>query len=192
MKDTKTIATGGICLAFATIALYFASFVPGAELTLYALASVFVCVMADESGVAGGALVYVGASILAFLIVPGKLGVLPFVFFFGLYPLIKFYAERIHNRVAQFAVKTAMFCIVFFVAYSFFREVFFKNIKLPDISAVFLGIGGILLFIVYDFILTMIIRLYRRKIKRQKSDIKLSYQPAENNNEMTDTGDKKK
>lgn len=173
-SNTKTIATGGICLALATISLYFASFVPGAELTLYALASVFVCVMADERGVAGGALVYVGASILAFLLVPGKLGVLPFVFFFGLYPLIKFYAERIPNRIAQFAVKIALFCVVFFLAYAFFRELFFKNITLPDMPAALLAIGGIILFIVYDFILTMIIRLYRRKIKRQKSDIKLS------------------
>ena len=79
-SNTKTIATGGICLALAVICLYFASFVPGAELTLYALASVFVAVMADERGVAGGALVYAGASILAFLIVPAKLGILPFVF----------------------------------------------------------------------------------------------------------------
>ena len=173
-SNTKTIATGGICLALAVICLYFASFVPGAELTLYALASVFVAVMADERGVAGGALVYAGASILAFLIIPVKLGILPFVFFFGIYPLIKYYAERIHNVAAQFAVKTALFCCVFFVAYQFFRELFFKSIKLPDVSVWLLAIGGIVMFVLYDFILTMIIRLYRRKVKRQKDDFRLS------------------
>lgn len=173
-SNTKTIATGGICLALAVICLYFASFVPGAELTLYALASVFVAVMADERGVAGGALVYAGASILAFLIVPAKLGILPFVFFFGIYPLIKFYAERIHNRAAQFAVKLVLFCCVFFVAFIFFRELFFKNIKLPDVSVWLLAIGGIVMFILYDYILTMIIKLYRRKVKRQKDDFRLS------------------
>lgn len=172
-SNTKTIATGGICLALTVISLYFASFVPGAELSLYALASVFVCVMTDERGVAGGALVYAGAGLLGFAILPNKFGLLPFVFFFGAYPLIKFYAERIHSRAAQFAVKIALFCGVFFVAYAFFRELFFKSITLPDASVWLLAAGGIAMFIVYDYILTMVIRLYRRKIKRQKDDFKL-------------------
>lgn len=174
MQNTKTIATGGICLALAVICLYLASFVPGAELSLYALASVFVCVMADERGASGGALVYVAACILSFLIIPGKLGILPFVFFFGIYPLIKFYAERIHNIFAQFAVKICLFCAVFFVAFVFFKELFFKNITLPDVPAILLALGGIVMFILYDYILTMVIKLYRRKVKRQKDDFKLS------------------
>ena len=173
-SNTKTIATGGICLALATISLYFASFVPGAELSLYALASVFVCVMADERGPAGGLMVYAAASILGFLFMPGKLGILPFVFFFGIYPVIKYYAERIHNTAAQFAVKIALFCAVFFVAYAFFKELFFENITLPDVPWLLLAAGGILMFIVYDYILTMVIKLYRKKIKRQKDDFKLS------------------
>ena len=175
MKDTKTIATGGICLAMATVSLYFASFVPGAELTLYALASIFVAVMVDEKGLGGGALVYFGASLLGFILVPGKIGILPFVFFFGIYPLIKFDAERrIKNRVAQFTLKIVLFLCVFGVSLLFFKELFFPNNDFHGVPPALVVILGVIPFIAYDYILTALIRLYRRKVKGQKDDFKLS------------------
>lgn len=174
MKDTRTIATGGICLAMATVSLYFASFVPGAELTLYALASVFVAVMVDEKGLGGGALVYVGACLLGFLLVPGKIGILPFVFFFGIYPLIKFYAERVPGRVAQFSIKIVLFLLVFGVTLLFFKELFFPSNDFHGIPPVLVVILGVIPFLAYDYVMTAVIKIYRRKIKRQKDDFKLS------------------
>ena len=174
-SGANIIATGGICVALATASLYFASFVPGVELTLYAASSIFVAVMVEEKGLGGGLMVYAGAAILAFILMPGKLGILPFVFFFGIYPLIKFYAERIKNIPAQFAVKIGCFCVVFFVAYIFFKEMFFEGITLPGkLPEVVIAAGGILMFVVYDYVLTMLIKLYRRRVKGQKGDFKLS------------------
>ena len=174
MKDTKIIAMGGICTALSSVSLYFASFVPGAELSLYALASVFVCVMCDEAGIKGGFMVYAASSLLGFILMPGKLGVVPFIFFFGIYPMIKFCAERLKNRAVQFAIKIALFLGVFLIAYFFFKDLFFKNITLPDMSVILLAIGGTAMFLVYDFILTMIVKMYRRRINRKKDDFKLS------------------
>ena len=174
MKNTNTVALGGICVALATVFLYLSSIVPGAELTLYALSSVFVAIMIEEKGVPAGLLVYAAAGILGFILIPNKLGILPFALFFGIYPAVKFYVERLKSRPAQFGVKTACFCVMLAVTYALFMELFFGNLKehgFPMYLA--LPVLAAMLFI-YDYILTMVIKLYRRRIKGQKDDFKLS------------------
>lgn len=166
-------ALGGVCLALSAVSLYLSSIVPGMELTFYALSSIFVCVMTAETGVRGGLILYAGAVILGFLFMPGKLGILPYICFFGIYPVMKLFAEKIRNRAGQLAVKFAFFCIIVFGSYNLFRSLFFSNIKLPDFGTAGLVIFALVMFLLYDYILTGIVALYRRRIKREK-EIKLS------------------
>jgi hypothetical protein len=166
------MAVGGICLALATVALCLASIVPGVELTFYAVSSLFICVAVDELGVRGGLMVYAGAAILGFLFMPGKLGVLPYLVFFGIYPILKLFAERIHNKVGRYAAKLGFFCIITAICYGLFRSLFFAGIKLPDFGAAGLVIYALVMFVLYDFILTGVVAFYRRRIRRKK-DIRL-------------------
>ena len=85
MKTSKTmkIALGGICLALTVIFLFGGSFVPGIELTLFAISSLFTAVMILETGVKGGVLLYAGAVLLGFAIIPNNLAMIPSAFFFG-------------------------------------------------------------------------------------------------------------
>ncbi|MEA4923217.1 MAG: hypothetical protein VB031_07590 [Eubacteriaceae bacterium] len=172
-KKTYRIALGGICLALSAVSLYFASFIPGVELTMYALSSVFVCVAVAETGVKGGLLVYVGSAVLGFLLMPGKLGVLPYLCFFGIYPVLKLFAEKIKNRPLQMAVKLIFFAVIVFITYGLFRSIFFANIKLPDFGKIGLIVFALVMFLLYDFILTGVVAFYRRRIRREK-EIKLS------------------
>ena len=90
-NETSTVALGGICLALTVIFLFGASFVPGAEMTLYALSSLFVAVMVIEKGPKSGVILFVAAVILGLLLVPNKLGMLPYICFFGYYGVLKYY-----------------------------------------------------------------------------------------------------
>ena len=56
MKRNKTfkIALGGICLALAVIFMFGAAFVPGIDMTLFAIASLFTVILIIETGVGGG------------------------------------------------------------------------------------------------------------------------------------------
>lgn len=82
MERTKTfkIALGGICLALTLIFMFGASFVPGIELTLFAIASLFTAVMIIETGVGGGIMLYIGAALLGLILLPNKPAMVPYIF----------------------------------------------------------------------------------------------------------------
>ncbi len=161
-------------MALSVVCLYFASFVPGFELTLYAVSSFFVTAMVIETKPKGGVLLVVATAILGFLLIPNKLGILPYVFFFGIYPIGKYFAEKPKRAAVQIPIKIAFFLVIFVVAFLFFKELFFGNIQLPEYSPWILLVGGVVMFLVYDYILTLFIKLYHRKIKRDEKEIKLS------------------
>ena len=62
MERSRTfkIAFGGICLALAVICMFGGSFIPGIDLTLFAVSSLFTAIMVIETGVGGGILLFAG------------------------------------------------------------------------------------------------------------------------------------
>ena len=166
-RKTNRLALGGIFLALTIVFLFIASVIPGLELTFYALSSVFIGLMILETGFGGGLAVYAAAAILGFLLIPGKGAVIPFIFFFGIYPVIKAIAEKPQQKAAQLTVKIAFFAAVVCIAFLLFKELFFGNIDLPDWSFPILLIAGIIAFILYDFIFTLILDLYKKRINKK-------------------------
>jgi len=170
-KRTQNIAIGGICLAGSVLSLFFASIVPGAELTLYAVSSLFVAAMIIEAGMRGGWMMYSGTVLLCLILLPNKLALIPYIFFFGLYGIIKFYAEKSRHPAIQLLIKAAVFLAVFGTGYVFFRELFFGNIQLPDFPLPILILAGLAFLFLYDFIFTQIIQIYRKRVRRTDKDI---------------------
>ncbi|QHI71855.1 hypothetical protein [Aminipila terrae] len=162
-KNNKIVALGGVLLALSLVALYAASFVPGFEITLYTVSSVFVPIMMIESRGKGGWILYIACSIMSLLLLPNKLAAFPYIFFFGIYGIIKYYIEKIKNSAAQLSLKFLVFTTIMVVAYRFFYSIFFSVITLKDMSPVILLIMGELFFLVYDIILTGIINYYYRR-----------------------------
>ena len=174
-KGTNTIALGGICLALTIVFLFGASFVPGIELTLYALSSLFVAVMVIERGPKSGIMLYVAAVILGLILVPNKLGMLPYICLFGYYGVVKFYIEKSLRRPVQLAAKAVLFAVVMAIALWGTKGLLFGNIQLPDYSTVIIFAGGIVMMMLYDAIYTFAIRIYRERVKREKTpEFKLS------------------
>ena len=170
-KRTQNIAIGGICLAGSVLAVFLASIVPGVELTLYAVSSLFVAVMIIEAGMRGGWMMYSGTILLCLILIPNKLVLIPYIFFFGLYGIIKYYAERNQHPAIQLVVKAAVFLLVFGIGYLFFRELFFGNIELPDFPLPVLVLAGLAFLFLYDFVFTQIIQIYRKRIRRTDKEI---------------------
>ena len=90
-SNTFKIALGGIFLALTMVCLFAASIVPGIELTLFACSSFFTAFMILESGVGGAVLLFAAASLLGLIILPNKLAMIPFIFLFGYYGILKFF-----------------------------------------------------------------------------------------------------
>ncbi|MBQ9707687.1 MAG: hypothetical protein IJV66_00690 [Firmicutes bacterium] len=164
-KLTFKIAMGGIFLALTVIFLCGAAFVPGIELTLFACASFFTAFMLLETGTGGALLLYAAASILGFFLLPNKLAIVPYVFLFGYYGILKFYIEKLRTAKAQIAVKVIFFAGILTLGLTVFFKTLASGISLPDYPAPVLIIAGTLLMILYDFIYTYVINFYCARIR---------------------------
>lgn len=177
MKKTKTsrIALGGICLALTVIFLYAGSILPGIELTMFALASLFTAVMILETGIGGSLLLYAAAAILGFVLLPNKLALIPYVFLFGYYGIVKFYVEKLSGAALQLGVKAVFFAAILSVGLLGFYELLLGAVSLPDYPVAVLIIGGVVLMLLYDFLYTQLINFYVRRVQRKgMDDFKLS------------------
>jgi hypothetical protein len=162
---TSNIALGGICLALTIIFIFGASFVPGIELTLFALSSLFTAIMVIEADVASATVMYVAAVILGLLILPNKLAIIPYAFFFGHYGIFKYYAEKCRSAALQLIIKGLLFAVLLCVGLLAFKDVLLGSISLPDYPVWILIIGGILMMYLYDYIYTLVINYYMRRLK---------------------------
>lgn len=172
--DTTKLAVSALCLALTVAALVGASLIPGTEMTFYAIAGLFSGVVIMENGLKGGALVYVGALILSFILVPNKLAILPYGLFFGLYGFVKYFTEKISAAWAQIVVKIIFFGVISAASLKFLKGLFLGNIELPDMPMAIIIIGGVIMFLLYDYIFTLAVNIYRKRIKREKIDFRLS------------------
>ncbi|MGI6732994.1 MAG: hypothetical protein ACOX4J_02290 [Anaerovoracaceae bacterium] len=164
---TKTAALGGIMLALLVVTLFLASFVPGIELTLYAISSFYTAVMILETNGKGGGIFYVASGMLALLLIPNKAAVLPYLFFFGLYGIVKFYIEKIRRRPVEIFLKLVFFNISIGSGILLFKSAFLGNIQLPEYSNILLALGAQLMFLLYDYIFTLLIAFYRNRFSQR-------------------------
>ena len=173
--NTKTgkIARGGICTALAVIFMFGASFVPGIELTLFLISSLFTAVMVLEAGAAGGLSVFAAASLLGLILVPNKLALVPYIFCFGYYAVLKFYIEKIKSGVLQMTIKVVYFAAIVLLGLLVFKSVLTAGIHMPDWPVAGLIIAGIVMLILYDYVMTFLINWYRRRFKGSPENLKL-------------------
>ena len=172
---TSTIALGGICLALTLVFVFIGSIVPGIELTMFAISSLFVAVMIMESGVRGGIILYAAAVLLGLILVPNKLAMIPYGFFFGYYGILKYFIEKLPKGLLQIIIKLAFFALVMCAGILAFKELLLGSISLPDYPTAILIIAGIVMMLLYDYIYTLLINFYLKRIKNRGADnMKLS------------------
>lgn len=173
-RKTERFAIGGLCLALTVASLVAASLVPGVEMTCYGLAGLFSGIIIMESGLKGGLLVYMGALLLSFVLVPNKFAILPYGLFFGLYGFVKYFAEKIKNAPLQITVKVVFFTAISAASLYFFKGLLLGNIQIPEAPMILLIAAGVAMFILYDYIFTLAVNIYRKRIKRENINFKLS------------------
>ena len=175
MKQNKTgkIALGGICTALAVIFMFGASFVPGIELTLYLISSLFTAVMVLEAGVAGGLSVFAAASLLGLILVPNKLALIPYIICFGYYAVLKLFIEKTKSGVLQIILKVIYFAAVLLIGLLVFKSVLTAGVHMPDWPVGGLIAAGLVMMILYDYVMTFLINWYRRRFKGSPENLKL-------------------
>ncbi len=161
---TKQLALNGILGALAVICLLLANILPTNRISLYALSSFFVSISIIENGIKAGWIFYFATSLLSLIVVPDKLGIVPYVIFFGLYGIIKFYIERLDRLVLEYILKFLFFNACAGIAVVTLSRLF--EFKLPEAFPLWLLIiGAEVVFLIYDLVYTLFINYYKEKIR---------------------------
>lgn len=166
MSSSKKIALGGTLSVLCLFSLYLAAVLPTNRLFFYGLSSVFCSIIMVEAGTKWSFIFYGATSMLAFLLVPNKLGIIPYLLFFGVYGIAKYYIEGIKNIVAELLLKG-----VFFTASMAGTAVIVQELFMGDVSSKIplwgLGIIALIIFYIYDYAYTRFVVYYEISLRKK-------------------------
>ena len=150
------------------------------DLTISAVASLIVLISIIEMGVSYGFMVYAATSALALLLFPSYFITPMYVGFVGLYPMIKYFSEKLKKPIA-YLIKFASMNLV--LAFMFVLAVKVYAIDVHDITVFGKDLGryAVLLtyilanitLLLYDYCLTKLIVLYNTVIAKKLGIYKL-------------------
>ena len=160
-ESAQRIAFLAVFTALGTLLLLLSGVLPAGRLALLALASFPVCMALMRYGPGWAAGVCAVTAALGFLLFPGA-AVVGYAAFFGWYPIAKSLCERFKSRYAGRALKLAVYTLAA-VLYWFFARALIDGTALPWFV---LYLVGAVVFFVFDWAYSLIIRLYIEKIAR--------------------------
>ena len=173
MKNQRTspaapAAFCGMAVALETALMFLTGLMPTATYSLPALAGLVGIVIVVELGVKWAWPVYGAASILSALIAPDKEAAALYVLFFGCYPILKAIVERRWRRWTQWICKLLIFnaaaVLYYFIATRVLgvpEESFWTfGILLPAV----LLVAGNLVFLLYDYVVSGLVRVYWQRL----------------------------
>ncbi len=169
MKNSSKTALSGMAVALGTVIMLLASAIPTLEYAIPAFAGFFVLFIIIELDIAWAAGVFAATSVLGIFIVPNKEAVGMYIAIFGLYPLVKYYVDKI-NKVIGYIIKSVFFFVMAIGVYYVMIKVFGIAAELlEDLNKFTLPIlllFGLAAFLIYDYAMSMIVVKYRQRLHR--------------------------
>lgn len=163
--STKRLSVSGILISLTVIVLFLATSLPINKLSLFALSSFFVAVIIIEFGAGLGWVFYFSSCLLAFIVVPNKIELIPYLLFFGAYGILKFYIEKLNKILLEYILKLAIFNAYMLVSLLIIKKFFLDNINL-NLPWWIIITGVEAAFIIYDYVYTLFIQYYKEKLKK--------------------------
>lgn len=169
MKNSKVIAYSGVATALSVVMLFLGSIFWVLGYTMPLVASLVMIILLDSISQKSALLTFVSTSIISFILLNDKECVLLYVLFFGYYPLIRDKINDIKPKFLSYLLKFVSFNAAMVLTQILCVYVF--GIPFDDM----LGKWGIvvfvlclnLVFIVFDKLYTLLLRLYRIKLKKK-------------------------
>lgn len=169
MKNSKVIAYSGVATALSVVMLFLGSIFWVLGYTIPLVASLVMIILLDSISQKSALLTFVSTSIISFILLNDKECVLLYVLFFGYYPLIRDKINEIKPKFLSYLLKFVTFNAAMVLTQILCVYVF--GIPFDDM----LGKWGIvvfalclnLVFVVFDKLYTLLLRLYRIKLKKK-------------------------
>lgn len=170
---TKKLAFASILTALAALCLCGSILLPTGRMVMLFMSSFCILVATIECNTRFSLLSYISTTLIGFLFMPFKLQLFLYAGILGYYPVVKMYIERINNRKLEWLVKVLFFSAILIIAYFMLRYFFMPRIDfgvLMDYVFAHLPvivIAAEIIFIVYDYLLSMLATYYTSVIQRQ-------------------------
>lgn len=169
MKNSKVIAYSGVATALSVVMLFLGSIFWVLGYTMPLVASLVMIILLDSISQKSALLTFVSTSVISFILLNDKECVLLYVLFFGYYPLIRDKINEIKPKFLSYLLKFVSFNAAMVLTQILCVYVF--GIPFDDM----LGKWGIvvfalclnLVFVVFDKLYTLLLRLYRIKLKKK-------------------------
>lgn len=169
MKNSKVIAYSGVATALSVVMLFLGSIFWVLGYTMPLVASLVMIILLDSISQKSALLTFISTSIISFILLNDKECVLLYISFFGYYPLIRDKINDIKPKFLSYLLKFITFNAAMVLTQVLCVYVF--GIPFDDM----LGKWGIVLFVlclnlvfvVFDKLYTLLLRLYRIKLKKK-------------------------
>lgn len=169
MKNSKVIAYSGVATALSVVMLFLGSIFWVLGYTMPLVASLVMIILLDSISQKSALLTFISTSIISFILLNDKECVLLYILFFGYYPLIRDKINDIKPKFLPYLLKFITFNAAMVLTQVLCVYVF--GIPFDDM----LGKWGIVLFVlclnlvfvVFDKLYTLLLKLYRIKLKKK-------------------------
>lgn len=169
MKNSKVIAYSGVATALSVVMLFLGSIFWVLGYTMPLVASLVMIILLDSISQKSALLTFVSTSVISFILLNDKECVLLYMLFFGYYPLIRDKINEIKPKFLSYLLKFVTFNAAMVLTQILCVYVF--GIPFDDM----LGKWGIvvfvlclnLVFVAFDKLYTLLLRLYRIKLKKK-------------------------
>ncbi len=164
------IALGGTLASMCLVSQFITGVFPAFYIVMPMICGILVTVMATETNVWWGFLMYLAVSTLSLFVTPNKDAALIFIMFFGHYPLIRPYLHRLRLKPLIYILKLLIYnaCIL---AYFFLTVYLFGMDELLEEMGEFGKYGAYLLlgsanvmFVSYDYLMDVAMMVYRKRL----------------------------
>ena len=152
--------------ALGVILLYLGSIVEVMDVSVAVIASLFCVLAVIEYGKGAPWTVFAVTAVLSLLLLPNKSGAVYYTFFFGFYPILKAYFERL-DRVKAWALKELVFNVSLATILVIFKKMFMPTVDIPFMMWVIIVVLCEVVFVLYDVALTRLITFYMFKLRHR-------------------------
>lgn len=171
MRDISyRVALGGIVSALCLVAMFLAGVMPALYLLLPMVAGVLLMIIAVEVNKGWAFLTYISVSILSLFITFDKEAALIFILFFGHYPILRMFIQKIKPAIVRRIVKFAIFNLCVMVYFYTTVYIFGLDEMLDEFDDfgryggyIMLGLANFV-FLLYDVNLDLAYRMYKIRI----------------------------
>lgn len=166
VSRTAKIAVGGFVSAISIVLMMLTSVFTFLNYAITAFCGMILIVAAIEAGSRWAVAIYFIVSVFSILFVADKEAALLYIMFFGYYPIIKKYIDRLRAPVLEWLIKLALFNVSVVLAFTILSNLFgvyWDDMEeLGKYSMYFMLGAGNVFFVLYDFAITRMITVYIR------------------------------